>query len=448
MKNKLLLLAALMLLGLATANAEISLKLADDITLRLGGDLRLRYEGFSSTVIMTELPRRHLHNMEYFRIRTRLLSALDFGEDITVNFSLANRFHYVTTSFSNPNNDGASTWEFPDEVYVDAANVVIRNLLVPELTLTVGRQSLMFGNGMLFAEGTPFDQGRSVYTDGITLGYATDTDRLTAFVLYDTWKDRTVFINDRNRALRSGDIFTAGLYETHNFCEAFNLDVYYMFNDVDDKQPDVAERAYPADSSTSIHTAGLRLFGTPLSFLDYSLEGARQFGRDADGGTLAGNMLDARLGFHLCDDCALKPRLGIEFTHFSGDDGMGGRNRSWNPVMSQCPLWGEELLPIMLNGIWSNLNMLGANLSCAFLEKGTVSLYATDYLADESDGAVGGHQPTGGDRHVGLLVGAMAAYKFNEHFAAQAYLSHFMPGDYFANGHDSNWFRLELTASF
>ncbi len=225
-----------------SAMAEYTIQLQDDMKIRLGGDIRARYEGYTINVIAPDADRLGRHSTEYFRIRTRLWGAFDFGEDVTFNLRLANRFHYVTTSPSSRNNDGASTWEFPDEVYVDAANVEIRNLLDGLLTIKLGRQDLKFGNAMIFGEGTPFDQGRSVYTDGITLKFKTEADTLTIFTLYDEWKDRTVFINDRNRRLHSGNIFTQGVYWTHNFDEAFNLDVYYMFNDLDDKQPDAADR--------------------------------------------------------------------------------------------------------------------------------------------------------------------------------------------------------------
>ncbi len=451
MKIKSLLLTALVSIA---AFAEQSISLTDDVNLRVGAEIRTRYEGYTNSVPATNAPKNHQHATEYQRTRTRIFGALDFGEDITINLSLANRFHYVTTSPRKPNNDGVATWEFPDEVFIDAANVVFKNILDSGISLTIGRQNLGFGNGLLVAEGTPFDQGRSVYVDGLVARYDSDSFKSAVFVLYDRWKDGTVFINDRNRYLRSGNIFTAGTYNTLLLNEYFKLDLYYMFNDLDDNHPNYAERAYVADSSLSLHTAGLRAFGAVPSIFDYSVEAAAQFGRDGYGNHIKANMADARFTYHIYDDSDLKPMLGIEFTHFSGDDRSSGDNRSWNPIFSQCPLWGEELLPIMLNGMWSNLNMVGTTLSCKPVDKCKVSLYATDYYADERDGFVGAATCTGGGRHVGLLAGIFVSYDFLKDFyflknlSGQAYLSHFMPGNFYNNGHDSNWFRLELTAKF
>ncbi len=430
------------------AKGEFSHALTEDITLRLGGDIRARYEGFTSGVTAPDAAKNDSHTNEYLRIRTRIYGALDIGKDITVNLRLANRVHFVTSSPAEHNNNGAATWEFPDELYIDAANIEIRNLLDSGLSLTIGRQDMKLGNGMIFCEGTPFDQGRSLYSDGLKAVYEHENDKLTAFIFYDSWKDRTIFINDRNRALRSGDVFTAGIYWTHNFADTLKLDTYYMFNDLDDRHPDFAERAHAADASVSLHTAGFRLFGTAPQWMDYSFEAARQFGRDANGGHQAGTMVDARLDFKICDSSCLKPVLGLEFTHLSGDDSSTGRNEGWNPLMTQCPLWGEELLPIMLNGVWSNLNMAGGKFSVMATEKCKLSIYVTDVFADDRDGMAGAGICSGGGRHIGLLAGAHAAYTFNANLSAQAYLSHFMPGNYFDNGQDSTWFRLEITAKF
>ena len=432
MKRSLLVFGLLAL----SAFAEVSLQLTDDLKLRLSGDVRARYEGFDWSVINPDVPRNGAHTNEYFRVRTRLGAALDLGEDFTINLRLANRFHYVTTSPAPDNNNGSSTWEFPDEVYLDDANVVFKNLLDGCLTLTVGRQSLMLGNGLLVSEGTPFDQGRSVYFDGVTARFKDDTETVTAFVFYDNWKDRYVFINDKNRSLRSGDTFTAGLYWTHAFCENLNLDTYYMFNDVDDRHPLFAERGYVADSSASVHTAGMRLFGSVPEWFRYSVEAANQFGRDADGAHLGGTMADARLDLLMAEQAILKPILGFELTHFSGDDTDGHRNRRWNPVLTQCPLWGEELLPIMLNGMWSNLNFASTRLACSPTEKSFLTLYLMDFYADERSGNVGDNACTGEGHHVGLLIGANAGYNFSKNLSCMAWISHFMPGDFYQNGHD------------
>ena len=430
--------------------AEFKLEMSKDdsqFCLRVGGDLRARYEGYTVNVAQPDADKAGRHTTEYLRVRTRVWTALDFGEDITVNLRLANRVHKVTTSPNRKNNNGASTWEFPDETVFDSANVVFRNLFDGRLELTVGRQDFSLGKGLIFSEGTPLDQGRTQYFDGAVAKYKADKEEFKLFSFYDSWKDRFVGINDRNRRLRSGDVFTAGLQWTHDFNDALKSDMYYVFQDVDDKHPEEAERGHYADSSASIHTVGLRFFGKPSELFDYSLEAAHQSGRDGYDDVINAWMADARVNFYLAAESDIKPVLTLNFTHFSGDDQDSRRNEGWIPLMSQCPLWGEELVPIMLNGYWNNIDSLRFAFAISPIESLKFTVSATEYLADEKDANIP-VQGTGDGRRFGTLLNAAASYQFTDTFSVQGQFSHFIAGSYFANGHDSNWGRIELMQVF
>lgn len=429
------------------AFAEYKIDLGDNLALRTGADIRSRYEGFTVNAPRPDNDKDGRHDTEYLRIRTRVWGALDFGEDITLNLRLCNRFHSVTTSPDRKNNNGKSTWEFTDEVTFDRANVVLRNLLDGKLQLTLGRQDFALGKGLIFSEGTPFDQGRTVFSDGISAKFTDGAETVTVFSFFDRWKDGCVCINDRNRRLRSGDVFTVGAQWTHEFCAAVKLDAYYIFQNVDDMHPYEAERAHKPDCSGNIHTFGVRAFGKAADFIDYSVEMAHQAGRDDEHSVINANMMDARADFHLADESPFKPVFTLDFTHFSGDDPKTRQNEGWCPLMAQCPLWGEELMPIMLNGNWSNINSLRAAFSFAPIEKLTLALSSTEYLADEKNARLP-VRGTGDGSRFGYLFNATATYKHNEHFSCQAQFSHFIAGNYFSNGHDSNWARIEITLTF
>ena len=107
MKKKVLTMLVMCLAAVAMAEYTIDLK--DDMKIRLGGDIRARYEGYTFNVAAPDVDKAGRHSTEYFRIRTRLWGAFDFGEDVTFNLRLANRFHYVTTSPNRNNNNGMST---------------------------------------------------------------------------------------------------------------------------------------------------------------------------------------------------------------------------------------------------------------------------------------------------------------------------------------------------
>ena len=443
-------LAFALMLAVPALMALEPIQLGENTSLQINADVRARWEGYKQAVASPDASDDGRHATQYLRVRTRLKLSLDVSDFMTVNVRFANRFHYVTTSPSAKNNNGKATWEFPDETIVDQANVVFKNLCDGNLSLTVGRQDIFLGNGFIFSEATPADQGRTVYADGITAKYKTETDTVTLLALYDSWKDRCVFINDRNRRLHSGDIFTTGAYWTHLFGDALSLDAYYFFSDVDDNHPLEAERNHAADCSDSLHTAGLRIFGKPLPRVDYSLEAARQFGRDAGGHLNAGSLVDARLNVQMIEkDDFLPLALGLEFTRFSGDHPRSRRNEGWTPLMSQCPLWGEELLPIMLNGMWNNLESYRISLSSSFTEKAALTLFATQYMVVDENGTVGATiASTGGGDNFGRLIGLTATYKACKMLTLTTQLSHFQPGNFFANGHDSVWGRFEVTLAF
>lgn len=441
-------LASLILLAAMTtlmAHAiPTSIKLGDNLTLRYGADMRARWEAFDRTVPAPDGTNDNYPPNQYLRVRTRAWIALDLDDNFTFNLRLANRLHKVSSSPSNPNDMDSATWEAPDEIILDQANIVFKNLFDKHLEITLGRQSVHFANGMIFSDTTPFDQGRSTYTDGITFKYTDEVNTLSVFTFYDRWKDHAVFINDQNRRLRSGDVFTAGAYWTRKLNEAFNVDLYYVFNDIDDEHPFAAERFHDADTSASIHTIGARAFGKPVELIDYSLEFAQQLGRDAQNDRIEAHMLDARLNVHLDDYLPAKPVFGLNFTQFSGDKPGTGTNEGWTPLHSQCPLWGDELIPILINGNWTNLNSFRTTLTTTPWEDTKLTFFATKYIADED----GGFARSNNGSDFGTLLGASASYKLNKHVQFLFQISHFKPGDYFANGHDSFWGRFEVTLAF
>lgn len=427
---------ALILLFGSLLFAEYSVELTDDYHLRLGADNRARWEFFDRTV---PAPNGHSGPAnQYLRLRTRAWIAFDMADTLTLNLRLSNRVHFVSSSPANPNNQGTSTWKFPDEVYVDALNAVYKPN--DNITLTIGRQMLSFGNGMIVADPTPFDQGRSAYTDGIAFKYSDDNNVISLFSTYDTWKDHNVLLNDQNRALRSGDVFTTGVYWTHSCNQFLNFDAYYFFNDVNDRHPETAERNHPANCSDSLHTIGVRGFGKTDELCDYSLELAGQFGRNAEHHANSGKMADARFNLHLPWLTDINPVFGQEYTYFSGDKDNTHRNEGWVPLLAQAPLWGEELLAIMLNGNWTNLHLCKASLDITPIENVKTGISLTECYTDESKGH-GGH-------HMGLLTSGNLGYKFNKNLSFNFQLSYFSAGNVYDNGHNSVWGRFETVISF
>lgn len=424
-----------------------------DLTLKMGADLRTRYEYFDRELFFPDGSPEEGRAVDYLRFRTRLWFSLDLAKRISLNARLVNRSQHFFSNSGSPNNADKNTWQAPDEVIFDLLNISLRPIADERLTLTIGRQELSLGNQTVMAQGTPFDQARTSWHDGIRLNIKEDRDVLDLFLFYDTWKDRFLVINDRNRRLRAGDIFTAGTAWTHRFGPALNLDLYYLYHDVDDDYPDSrerVERGHPVDANNSLHTLGGRLFGRPCHTLEYSAELAGQGGRSAAGGANRGFLTDLRLKLHAPENTPLSPTLGLQYVLLSGDRPGSSRNEGWNPLMAELPQWRGDLLSHLFNNVWTNLHFVNAELGLRLRPELGVYVAAGALWADErgAQSVAGGRSATGNGNFIGTVGGAGLEYKINRQLSFCADLLWLQPGDYYATGHDSCWGRLQFLIQY
>lgn len=440
---KLLVLASL--IGFACNGlCDCSTELDSGIKLGVGGDLRVRWETIDREVISPDGNLPDGPGLQYLRVRTRLWGSVELPDSGVKLFArFANRSQYYSSNTSDPNNDGMSTWEFPDETVLDALNLTLGGLFERDLSLVIGRQDLILGSGMWMAEGAPFVQARSLYHDGITLKWKGDATQAVLFSFYDTWKDGSVFINDRNRHVRTGNIFTAGGFLSHEFSKAATLELYYMFNDIEDKGWE-SLRNHPADNSNSLHTAGFRLYGRPFHAMSYSFELAKQAGVREDGGANQGTMIDARVRWFAPEETMLKPEFGLQYLYLSGDENGTGNNEGWIPVMSEYPIIREELMAVTLNGNWTNLHMQRAELVLNLTEALKLTLVSAFLQADTTRTDL----CSGGEPNMGTMLSSFVDYKFNDSLSFAAEIAQFTPGDFFSNGHSSVWSRLQVLYKF
>lgn len=424
---------------------------ADGLKLRLGMDFRVRFTSFDRNVIWPDdgAPPNG-QPLQYIRWRTRVWGSLDLTPNMTLNARLVNRWHHFSSHFFADNNDGKATWEFPDEVIFDDLNLDIRNVFDTPVSIKLGRQALILGNGMVFLEGTPYDQGRTIYFDGASARFVTESDHLTLFVFYNEHKDEFLVINDKNRRLRRGDTFTTGAYWTHTFDPALKTDLYYNYTVIDDsdwRPTDSGERAHPLDENAIINSYGARVFGTPHKQVDYSAEIAFQCGENfretRPESDMTGMMADLRLMLRAPEDVITKPSLLLEYTYLSGDDpGSVDEYEGWHPLFAEYPIWREELLPIMLNGHWTNLHQWRAEGKFALTKK--LRFTASYAYLEADEGSLG----PSGDDGFGQLVAAFLDYAYNKNLSFALESAFFFPGDYWVDGHNARWFRFQTMLRF
>lgn len=444
------------------AQAEYTFNLDEGLDASVSGDMRIRLEGFDRSVVSPEMEvyGRALDAgpaYKYLRVRTRIGGTLKFADWMKINARFANRTHYYVSHPNARNNSGPGTWEVPDEVVLDLMNIQLMDIGDTKWTLTLGRQEFPLGNGMVFLEGTPYDQGRTIYFDGLSAVLKEDKDTLKLFAFYNNYKDKFAFIDDQNRALGRGDIFTTGAYWTHAFRKDLNTDLYYIFANVNDPRPernDPIERNFPwggpppqTDTDARIHTVGGRLFGAAHEQVDYSIEYAQQAGEYNRTTDLTGDLLDARLTLKAPKDTLFSPSLLLQYTSFSGDDpDSADEFEGWDPLFASYPIFREELLPILFNGNWSNIDQYRVMGNAKVNQCWSVSA-AYAYLAADFGDSVNASGGGMGDS-IGHLFSVFVDYTPNKWLKFSVELAEFFPNSYWNEGDNSTWGRFQTIISF
>ncbi len=447
------------------ASADYTFEYAPGKKCSIGGDIRLRLTRFDRNAIRpSDWGPNNGPALEYMRVRERVWGCFEMWQDVHLNLRLVNRWQRFSSAPWSPNNqayayddnDGTNTWQFPDEVIFDKLNLNFQNVMDSNWSIKIGRQDIMFGNGMVWLEGTPFDQGRTIYFDGIRATYANEKDTVDLVAVRNGYKDNFLVINDRERPLRLGDLWAAGIYWTHHQSQKFNTDLYYFYVNFDGTDVPVqrAQNSYYDD--TQLHVVGARVFGSPTDQVSYSLEAARQFGcigsysaQDA-----TGSMVDARLSLKAAEGTRGNPVLSFEYTYWSGDDPSSNSEfEGWHPVFSEYPIWREELLPILINGNWTNLHQfrtqVGFDLSKKVHFTGAWAVLRTDYGDDTTTWtAAPAHTGSNGDGGFGHLLSAFIDYKATDALAVALEASAFRPSNYWDDGHNSTWIRLQFVYTF
>jgi hypothetical protein len=444
-----------------TPGKGIKIDIAEGKAFTAAFDVRVRLTSIDRNVIWPEGPPQvaavgNGPSIDWLRVRTRLSLGLDLWDGAKLNARFVNRMHNYSSHFIDENDNGAGTWQYPDEIIVDQLKLTT-GLGIEGLSATLGRQAFILGNGMVMLEGTPYDQGRTIYFDGLAIRYKNECDAIALFAFYNEAEDEFVVAGDEDRVLRRGDIFTTGIDWTHTFNNSLSSELYYIYANVDDNDTTMGMREFPANSVAELHTVGARLFGSPTENIDYSVEVAHMFGdydespvypapkvpmaADADSW-----MVDARLTFKALDVWA-KPSVMLQYTYFSGDDPDSDDFEGWDGLFANYPIYGEELLPILNNGNWTNLHQFRVQAKAQLHERVALTAAYAHLRADEADTAMTSGGGTG-DSHFGDLFSAFLDFTVNDYVEISLQAAFFESGDYWDTNADSEWLRMQTVFTF
>ena len=424
---------------------------------RYGGDVRLRQEIWDDIPIPTESPavtRKGLNNT--YRLRTRVFAAYDFAEQVTANVRLTHMFYKTI--------NGVKSFDWPDEISLDTANLAFRDLTGDGSKLVVGRQDILLGSGRLVFEGTALDAARTTFFDGVLLHQPLSGDfSADLFAVYDKDEDDFV-IGHVHRQLRGyspgvdgRDEAGAGVFLNGKLLDgSLPGSLYYIW------KHETAARAADGASvpNADIHTAGILLRPKFSKTLTGEFEYARQFDPASDDGidaTLAYAGFKSMRGLKHGPPDGEDPRFGptpqlgfgFDVTYLSGDDPDTGRNEAFNPIFSRYPFLSELMIYCFDTegaGNWNNL--IHPRVSVTAKCRGELTLAAGPVFAEERNGA-------GGGRDRGWLYTAQSTFlllngsKDGRGRTTGLFLLEVLdPGDYYVSDHTSYFFRWQVNVAF
>jgi len=378
--------------------------------MRMGGDLRLRQEYFDDIPVSKDPPgvTRGGEN-NYFRVRTRLWTELDLTPDVLFKVRAVNEFR----DWQEPDQTGkpdSSTYEYPDEVVLDNLFLEIRNLMGRQVDLRVGRQDLMYGNGMVILEGTPKDGSRTIYFNAakLTIREIPDTT-LDLLAIYnaaeDEWamntadRDLTGLVGGNNDMPESG----GGFYLKNKSFKDMPFEVYGLYKNEAEWYQTVGTNQVKRDE-LDVNTFGFRLLPDFGNGLSAALEAAYQFGWRGDE-DVSGYGVDGSLTYKLGLMEAFKPAVYAGVYALSGNDPDTDKDEGWNPLWSRFPQYSEMYVYAWdTDGAarWSNLIMPNAGVKCTYADL-TAKAFVSYLWAMEDDGP-------GEGRERGFLAGVFAEY--------------------------------------
>lgn len=297
----------------APAFAEVqNVKVSGDITVR--SVLRDNY-ALDKTATATNSGKSQTYFMQSV--------GLNIDADLTDNVSTAVR---LVNQRDWDNNNGGTT-DFP--VDLDLAYVTLKEMIYAPLTLTIGRQDLWFGRGLIIGANLQ-DFNGSIQANEYTETSAFDAIRATLDLapwkldlLYSKIAENTIIAT--TAAAAKDDIDLYGVNLGYKF-DQYNAEAEaYYFGKFDDSSA--------TNGQLNVNTYGLRGSLEPVENLTIGAEGALQNGRHTDTLNAQGMSIKAYAydlyGKYKFTDVQWTPTLGVEWLSLSGEKN-GSTTSTWN----------------------------------------------------------------------------------------------------------------------
>jgi hypothetical protein len=435
--RKFLVLGVILLL--ATPAFAIDLK-----DVELGGKVQLR--GYEMDNFWDFNDDSDIDRMEAFRTYTSLQTKLKLSDDVAGFVKITNQTYGSGMGTGETQGENRDDRLFVDNAYIDVNNMWC---LPKTLNLRLGRQNMMYGSGFVLFDGQSQYASTSLYFDGVkgTLKFS-DKAVLDAFYLND--QEYSIYNNPND------DIWLSGAYFTGK-CPVIGSEKgqqeIYMLNRVDKQL------------SKNIWMPGIRLSDKFDMGLDYSLEGAYQFGKFNDDLNIDQDAWGVKLdGGYTFSEAPMTPRFFLGYSLLGGNDPDTKDCERWDVFYGGWPQWGDLLawhyvnLPGTANAItdydstynegskltgeavYSNLNIGTVGIGAKFPLNISAQFSYSMLTADQTD--------PGKDDDIGDYYQLTTKYSYSPNLDFSIYAAMLDPGKAFVNDDMAYEFYWETALKF
>ena len=328
---------------------------------------------------------------------------------------------------------------------LDLAYVELKEFLYEQVSLTIGRQNLRYGNGLIVCDP---DTNRVDVINSASIG---DLSLRKSFDAVKVVFDYAPFVIDlvyakieENTLNRNDDVTLFGANIAYVWDSYNGISEAYLFGS--DKAPGNTM----IDSKSNVYVIGARNQLDLNDNLGLGLELAYQFGQYKAGVTnhpdLDAYAIQANAEYKVLNDYDAK--FGLQYTYLSGDDSTSDDYNAWNPLFEdQTP--GE-----ILNILFGNTNMqyLKASASAVPREDVTVGVnYTYARLAERITS--GTLIPSGGPastntyaitdkRDIGQEIDLVGVFDYTEDVQIKLAGGLFLPGSLFDKDNDNSGYSV------
>jgi hypothetical protein len=363
---------------------------------------------------------------------------------------------------------------------VDLAYVTLKEAFYAPLTLTLGRQDIEFGRGLIFGNWQIQDPQSTIIADEFSA--VTSFDAARATLDFEPWTIDFVWANIAGGQGDANDEDDRNFWFTnvnYKFSEYNAVWEAYLGVDADNA---TADNTVPASATVTARSNETYVIGTraqfdPVSNMTLGAEGAYQWGKSATT-VVATESVDREawmfnvFGEYRWADHAYKPYVGLEYFFSSGDERTStgaatGSNEGWNGLF-RSPTYGvihDYLETYYQTALVSGTTAAGdsssaTNLQTFFISGGFAPMEDLKidgkyywFFTDEDvfSGTGGANQNVGTD--LGTELDVNVTYDYTEDVTFTLGLAWFFPGDVYEGANTSatpganNFGELDATAS-